>query len=71
MQATGEPAEPIATGTLARAKQAFGDLFRWKQRVETTNGMYFMTATHCQCLRAWTLAQQACLQQYHTRLEYS
>ncbi|EFW20146.1 hypothetical protein D8B26_003411 [Coccidioides posadasii str. Silveira] len=32
-----EPAEPIAKGTLATAKQCWGDLFRWKMRVETTN----------------------------------
>lgn len=32
-----EPAEPIAKGTFATAKQAFGDLFRWNQRVEITN----------------------------------
>lgn len=32
-----EPAEPIAKGTFATAKQSFGDLFKWKQRVEVTN----------------------------------
>ncbi|KAK8170990.1 carboxylic acid transport protein [Phyllosticta citrichinensis] len=32
-----EPAEPIATGVFAVAKQSFGDLFRWKQRVLITN----------------------------------
>jgi len=37
MSAHLEPAEPIAKGTLATAKQSFGDLFRWKQRVEITN----------------------------------
>lgn len=37
MQSTGEEAAPIAKGTLATARQAFGDLFRWKQRVQITN----------------------------------
>jgi hypothetical protein len=37
MQSTGRPAEPIATGAFATAKQSFGDLFRWEQRVEITN----------------------------------
>lgn len=32
-----EPAEPIAKGIFPTAKQSFGDLFRWKQRVEITN----------------------------------
>lgn len=32
-----EPAEPIAKGVFATAKQSFGDLFKWKQRVEVTN----------------------------------
>ncbi|WEW55351.1 hypothetical protein PRK78_000781 [Emydomyces testavorans] len=32
-----EPAEPIAKGTLATAKQCWGDLFRWRMRVEVTN----------------------------------
>lgn len=32
-----EIAEPIAKGTFASAKQSFGDLFKWKQRVEITN----------------------------------
>lgn len=32
-----EPAEPIAKGTFATAKQSFGDLSKWKQRVEVTN----------------------------------
>ena len=32
-----EPAEPIAKGILPTAKQAFGDLFRWKRRVEVTD----------------------------------
>ncbi|KAF2144966.1 uncharacterized protein K452DRAFT_265458 [Aplosporella prunicola CBS 121167] len=34
---TPEPAEPFAKGTFATAKQAWGDLFRWKQRVVVTN----------------------------------
>ncbi|KAI1393046.1 carboxylic acid transport protein [Hypoxylon trugodes] len=38
--ATGnEPADPIAKGIRATAKQAWGDLFRWKQRVVVTNGL--------------------------------
>lgn len=37
MSTHGEPAEPIAKGIFATAKQSFGDLFRWKQRVEITN----------------------------------
>lgn len=32
-----EPAEPIASGFLPTARQAFGDLFIWKQRVEVIN----------------------------------
>lgn len=32
-----EPAEPIPDGIIATAKQSFGDLFRWKQRVVVTN----------------------------------
>lgn len=32
-----EPAEPIAKGIIPTAKQAFGDLFHWKQRVEVVN----------------------------------
>lgn len=35
----GEPAEPIAKGILPSAKQAFGDLFRWKMRVEVINDL--------------------------------
>lgn len=36
--ATGnDPAEPIAKGIIATAKQSWGDLFRWKQRVIVTN----------------------------------
>ncbi|PIG80576.1 carboxylic acid transport protein [Aspergillus arachidicola] len=37
MSTTNEPAEPIPTGILATAKQAWGDLFKWKQRVVVTN----------------------------------
>ncbi|KAI5857398.1 carboxylic acid transport protein [Durotheca rogersii] len=38
MAANGnEPADPIVKGTLATAKQSWGDLFRWKQRVLVTN----------------------------------
>lgn len=32
-----EPAEPIPDGIWATAKQSFGDLFKWKQRVAVTN----------------------------------
>jgi MFS family permease len=32
-----ERADPIPKGTIATARQAFGDLFVWKQRVEVTN----------------------------------
>jgi len=32
-----EPADPIAKGTFATAKQSLRDLFIWKQRVEVTN----------------------------------
>lgn len=37
MESTGTPAEPIATGTWATAKQSFRDLFVWPQRVEIRN----------------------------------
>jgi hypothetical protein len=37
MESTGELAEPVAKGTWATAKQAFRDLFIWKQRVEITS----------------------------------
>lgn len=37
MESTGEMAEPMAKGVLATAKQSFGDLFKWKQRVEIIN----------------------------------
>ncbi|KAF4460200.1 major facilitator superfamily transporter [Fusarium albosuccineum] len=33
----GQPADPVAKGVLATAKQSFRDLFVWKQRVVTTN----------------------------------
>ncbi|PLB39452.1 carboxylic acid transport protein [Aspergillus candidus] len=32
-----EPADPIPSGILATAKQSWGDLFRWKQRVSVVN----------------------------------
>ncbi|KIW10238.1 hypothetical protein PV08_11200 [Exophiala spinifera] len=32
-----EPADPIVRGTFATAKQSWGDLFKWKQRVAVTN----------------------------------
>lgn len=37
MAATYEPADPIAKGTWATAKQSWSDLFKWKQRVVVTN----------------------------------
>ncbi|KAI1638340.1 major facilitator superfamily domain-containing protein [Biscogniauxia mediterranea] len=37
MATNNELADPIAQGTFATAKQCFGDLFRWKQRVVVTN----------------------------------
>lgn len=37
MSTANEPAEPPADGILATAKQAWGDLFKWKQRVVVTN----------------------------------
>src|SRR5436190_16064023 len=37
--AVNEPAEPIAKGTLATARQSIGDLFRWKMRVEVTDDL--------------------------------
>jgi hypothetical protein len=32
-----EPADPIAKGILPTARQAWSDLFKWKQRVVVTN----------------------------------
>lgn len=40
-----EPADPIVRGTFATAKQSFGDLFKWKQRVAITNEY---GETHCE-----------------------
>ncbi|KAF2795119.1 carboxylic acid transport protein [Melanomma pulvis-pyrius CBS 109.77] len=37
MASTNEPADPIAKGTIATAKQSLRDLFIWKQRVVVTN----------------------------------
>lgn len=37
MESTGRPAEPIAVGVWATAKQSFSDLFKWEQRVKITN----------------------------------
>ncbi|KAK1760164.1 general substrate transporter [Echria macrotheca] len=37
MENTNRPAEPIAKGVLASARQAWGDLFIWEQRVVITN----------------------------------
>ncbi|RYP05083.1 hypothetical protein DL764_004044 [Monosporascus ibericus] len=39
MTAGNEPADPIVRGTWATAKQSWGDLFRWKQRVVVSNGL--------------------------------
>lgn len=39
MTAGNEPADPIVRGTWATAKQSWGDLFRWKQRVVVTNDL--------------------------------
>ncbi|KAL5343824.1 major facilitator superfamily domain-containing protein [Aspergillus crustosus] len=37
MSSHNEPAEPIPDGIFATAKQSWGDLFRWRQRVVITN----------------------------------
>jgi hypothetical protein len=37
MASTNRPADPLAKGTLATAKQAWGDLFKWDQRVVVRN----------------------------------
>ncbi|KAI0844330.1 MFS general substrate transporter [Daldinia vernicosa] len=37
MAVINEPADPLAKGIFATAKQSWGDLFRWKQRVVVTN----------------------------------
>ncbi|ETS73130.1 hypothetical protein PFICI_15075 [Pestalotiopsis fici W106-1] len=37
MATQNEPADPLAKGTFATAKQAWSDLFKWKQRVVVTN----------------------------------
>jgi hypothetical protein len=37
MSSRNEPADPIPDGILATAKQSWGDLFRWRQRVVITN----------------------------------
>lgn len=37
MASSNEPADPIPNGMFASARQAIGDLFIWKQRVEVTN----------------------------------
>ena len=34
---SNEPTEPVASGTLAVAKQSFGDLFRWRIRATIVN----------------------------------
>ncbi|KAJ4288215.1 hypothetical protein N0V88_007404 [Collariella sp. IMI 366227] len=44
MEATHEPAEPVAKGVMATAKQSFRDLFIWKQRVAVTNSVGESTA---------------------------
>jgi MFS family permease len=40
-----EPADPLAKGVLATAKQSFRDLFVWKKRVAVTNDA---GETHCE-----------------------
>lgn len=40
-----EPADPIAKGIIPTAKQAWGDLFIWKQRVVVTNDF---GESHCE-----------------------
>lgn len=37
MESTHEPADPVAKGILATARQSWSDLFTWKQRVVVTN----------------------------------
>ncbi|KAL4861402.1 hypothetical protein BDV12DRAFT_67136 [Aspergillus spectabilis] len=37
MSSHNEPADPIPDGILATAKQSWGDLFKWRQRVVITN----------------------------------
>ncbi|KAK5656713.1 hypothetical protein OQA88_4260 [Cercophora sp. LCS_1] len=37
MESTHEPADAVAKGVLATARQSWTDLFRWKQRVVVTN----------------------------------
>ncbi|KAI1474156.1 MFS general substrate transporter [Daldinia eschscholtzii] len=37
MATASEPADPLAKGIVATAKQSWSDLFRWKQRVIVTN----------------------------------
>ena len=37
MATTNEPADPVAKGIIPTAKQAWADLFIWKQRVVVTN----------------------------------
>ncbi|KAI1463249.1 MFS general substrate transporter [Daldinia caldariorum] len=37
MTTVSEPADPLAKGIVATAKQSWSDLFRWKQRVLVTN----------------------------------
>ena len=34
LEKANEPAEPVAKGILPTCKQAFGDLFIWRQRIE-------------------------------------
>ena len=37
MESTGQPADPVAKGILATAKQSWHDLFNFKQRIEITH----------------------------------
>lgn len=47
MAISNAPADPVAKGIFATAKQSWGDLFRWKQRVIVTNELgEFYTEWH-------------------------
>jgi MFS family permease len=44
MTSTNSPADPVAQGVIPTAKQAWSDLFKWKQRVVVTNHIGETTA---------------------------
>ncbi|KAK3374182.1 general substrate transporter [Lasiosphaeria ovina] len=44
MEPTNEPADPVAKGVLATARQSWKDLFVWKQRIVVTNAYGETTA---------------------------